>query len=259
MPPHRLRRHLIFGKENMYFDGIKFVLLEKLKGLEPTEWIMFISAIVLAAALIVYLVLRGKHHEAEPAPAKKEKESATLILVHGALCIAIAFVLSYIKLFSMPLGGSITLASMLPLMISANRSGLKWGLLAGLVYGFLQYFQGGYVVHWLQFLLDYPIAFMAIGLGGLVRGEKNLVFSVLIGGVARFIFHLVSGMLVFGEYVMIGADAVTGVAFGEMLSANFVASFVYNAPYLLADVAICAVIALLPPFRKAIRTALNYR
>ena len=66
-------------------------------------------------------------------------------------------------------------------------------------------------------------------------------------------------MLVFGEYVMIGADAVTGVAFGEMLSANFVASFVYNAPYLLADVAICAVIALLPPFRKAIRTALNYR
>ncbi|MGN0786232.1 MAG: hypothetical protein ACI4OB_02375, partial [Christensenellales bacterium] len=97
---------MIFGKENMYFDGIKFVLLEKLKGLETTEWIMFISAIVLAAALIVYLVLRSKHHEAEPAPAKKEKESATLILVHGALCIAIAFVLSYIKLFSMPLGGS---------------------------------------------------------------------------------------------------------------------------------------------------------
>ena len=142
MPPHRLRRHLIFGKENMYFDGIKFVLLEKLKGLETTEWIMFISAIVLAAALIVYLVLRGKQHEAEPAPAKKEKESATLILVHGALCIAIAFVLSYIKLFSMPLGGSITLASMLPLMIYANRYGLKWGLWAGLVYGFLQYFQG---------------------------------------------------------------------------------------------------------------------
>ena len=68
MPPHRLRRHLIFGKENMYFDGIKFVLLEKLKELETTESTMFISAIVLASFLIVYLVLVFKHHEFEPWP-----------------------------------------------------------------------------------------------------------------------------------------------------------------------------------------------
>ena len=58
---------------------------------------------------------------------------------------------------------------------------------------------------------------------------------------------------------MIRADVVTGVGCREMLSANFVASFVYNAPSLLADVAICAVIELFPPFRRVIRTALNYR
>ena len=158
----------------------------------------------------------------------------------------------------MPLGGSITLASMLPLMVYSNRYGVKWGLLAGLVYGLLQYVQGGYIAHWAQFLLDYPIAFALIGLAGLTRGDRNLVFSVLIGGTARFLAHLVSGMLVFGEYVMIGPDAVTNVAFGTMLSANFTASFVYNAPYMFADIALCAIIALLPPFRKAIRQALNY-
>ena len=241
----------------MFFDGFKFVLIDKLKGLDTKEWIMLAAAAVIAVVLIIYLVQRGKSAKTAE-PVTEKKVSTTLILVHGSLCIALAFVLSYIKLFSMPLGGSITLASMLPLMVYSNRYGVKWGLLAGLVYGLLQYVQGGYIAHWAQFLLDYPIAFALIGLAGLTRGDRNLVFSVLIGGTARFLAHLVSGMLVFGEYVMIGPDAVTNVAFGTMLSANFTASFVYTAPYMFADIALCAIIALLPPFRKAIRQALNY-
>lgn len=241
----------------LFDDKFEFVLIDEFHDVTLLGWILFAAAAVLAIALVVYLVMRRKDQQPVVDAAPK-KNNPTLMLVHGALCIAIAFVLSYIKLFSMPTGGSITLASMLPLMIYANRYGVKHGLLAGLVYGFLQYFQGGYIVHWAQFMLDYPIAFMLIGLGGLTKGDKNLVFSVLIGGVARFISHLISGILVFGDYVMIGADAVQGVAFTEMLGANFVVSFVYNAPYMFADIAICVVIALLPPFRKAIRQALNY-
>lgn len=238
---------------------ITFTLINELKEITTIGWILAVAAILIAAVLIIFLVQR-KNNAADSAAksAAKGKENATLLLVHGALCIALSFVLSYFKLFSMPLGGSITLASMLPLMVYANRYGLKYGMMAGLVYGLLQYVQGGYLVHWIQFLLDYPIAFACIGLGGLIRGEKNLVLSALIGGSARFVCHLISGMLVFGEYVMIGADAVSGVAFGTMLSANFAASFVYNAPYMFADIAVCAVIVLLPPIRAAIKRALVF-
>lgn len=249
----------------LFDDGFAFTLIDEFKDITTLGWILMAAAAVIAAVLVIFLIQREKSKKAQraeaPAPASvsEKKDNPTLTLVHGALCIALAFVLSYFKLFSMPLGGSITLASMLPLMVYANRYGVKKGILAGLVYGLLQYIQGGYFVHWIQFVLDYPIAFAMIGLAGITKGDKNLVFSVLIGGTGRFLCHLISGILVFGEYVMIGADAVVGIGLGTMLSANFVASFVYNAPYMYADIAVCAIIALLPPFRNAIRRALNYK
>lgn len=240
----------------MLFDGFKFILVDKLKELQAKEWIMLTAAAALIAVIVLFLVQRKKTQKTQADTS--HNAGTTLIMVHGALCISLAFVLSYIKLFSMPLGGSITLASMLPLMLYSNRYGIKWGMLAGLVYGILQYIQGGYIAHWVQFLLDYPIAFAVIGLGGLTCGKHNLVLSVLIGGTARFIAHLISGMLVYGEYVMIGADAVTGIAFGTVLSSNFIVSFTYNAPYMFADIAICAIIALIPSFGKAVGKALHY-
>lgn len=248
----------------LFDDGFAFTLIDEFKDITTLGWILMAAAAVIAAVLVIFLIQRGKskkaqHAQTTTASVSERKDNPTLTLVHGALCIALAFVLSYFKLFSMPDGGSITLASMLPMMVYANRYGVRKGLLAGLVYGLLQYIQGGYFVHWIQFLLDYPIAFALIGLAGLTKGDKNLVFSVLIGGTGRFLCHLISGILVFGEYVMIGADAVTGIGFGTMLSANFVASFVYNAPFMYADIAICAIIALLPPFRNAIKQALDYR
>lgn len=226
----------------MLHGEISFVLIEKLKKVDTKGWIFFAAAAVLAVALIVYLIRRKKE---ENTFAAAETASPTLILVHGALCIAISFVLSYFKLFSMPNGGSITLASMLPLMVYSNRYGAKYGVMAGVVYGFLQYIQNPEMTHWVQMIVDYPVAFGVIGLGGLVRGEKNLVFSVLIGGTLRFLCHLFTGAVFFGEYAAAGQSA-------------FMYSLLYNAPYLFADVAICVVIAILPPFRKAIRSALKY-
>ena len=248
-------------------DGsFEFELIDEFKDITVTGWIMIAAAAVLAVVLIIYLVQRNKRSKAEakaelpaeiPAESAKTKTSPTIILVHGALCIAMSFVLSYFKFFSMPTGGSITLASMLPLMIYANRYGVGYGMLAGIVYGFLEYIQEPYMFHWIQLLLDYPIAFGLIGLGGLTRGEKNLVFSVIIGGAGRFIAHLISGIVFFGKYVMIGSNAA-GLSFSTMFGPNFAFSVVYNAPYMIAEIAICAVIAMLPPFRKAIKRALKY-
>ncbi len=229
----------------MLFDDkkIEFVLLETLKGVDTKGWIFFAAAAVLAAALIIFLVQRRKKCT-EPA-AFTGNPTPTVILVHGALCIAISFVLSYFKLFSMPNGGSITLASMLPLMVYSNRYGAKYGVMAGVVYGFLQYIQNPEMTHWIQMLVDYPIAFGVIGLGGLVKGERNLVFSVLIGGTLRFLCHLFTGAVFFGESAAAGQSA-------------FMYSLLYNAPYMFADIAVCVIIAMLPPFRKAIRSALKY-
>ena len=114
---------------------MEFVLLKKLAKLEGTELWMFIGAIVAVAALIAVLaVLNKKHVNAAPTVEKKGNKLTTRMLVQGALCIALAFVLSYIKLFSMPMGGSITLFSMLPIFVFAWMYGPAAGLLAGFAY-----------------------------------------------------------------------------------------------------------------------------
>ena len=127
---------------------MEFVLLKKLAKLEGTELWMFIGAIVAVATLIAVLaVLNKKHVNAAPTVEKKGNKLTTRMLVQGALCIALAFVLSYIKLFSMPMGGSITLFSMLPIFVFAWMYGPAAGLLAGFAYSLLQVVQGAYVVH----------------------------------------------------------------------------------------------------------------
>lgn len=146
---------------------MEFVLLKKLAKLEGTELWMFIGAIVAIAALIAVLaVLNKKHVNAAPTVEKKGNKLTTRTLVQGALCIALAFVLSYIKLFSMPMGGSITLFSMLPIFVFAWMYGPAAGLLAGFAYSLLQVVQGAYVVHPVQFVLDYFLSFTVLGLAG---------------------------------------------------------------------------------------------
>lgn len=219
---------------------MKFELIEELRELSLTQWIMIAAAVVLCAVIIVFLIMNAKRRKNAPAASVRvgtPKASPTLILIYGALCISISFVLSYLKLFSMPAGGSITLASMLPLMVYANRFGVKYGVMAGVVYGFLQYIQKPEMTHWIQLLVDYPIAFGVIGLGGIFR--KELLFTVLLGGTLRFLCHLFTGAVFFGQWAAEGQSA-------------FMYSLGYNAPYLFADIAICAVICVLPPFRNAI-------
>lgn len=166
---------------------MEFVLLKKLAKLEGTELWMFIGAIVAVAALIAVLaVLNKKHVNAAPAVEKKGNKLTTRMLVQGALCIALAFVLSYIKLFSMPMGGSITLFSMLPIFVFAWMYGPAAGLLAGFAYSLLQVVQGAYVVHPVQFVLDYFLSFTVLGLAGFF--PKSLALGA---GVGRFLPHAV--------------------------------------------------------------------
>ena len=196
----------------------EFVLLEKLGKMTGRQWGFAIGALVVMVGLLIYLAKRPE----------KQGRTDVRALTYGALCMAMSFVLSYIKLWSMPLGGSVTLASMLPLLWYSNKFGVKNGLIAGAAYGLLQLIQKPEIYHWVQVLLDYPLAFMMLGFAGSV---KNLQLGSVIGVAGRWICHILSGAIFFAEWVP------------EGWSNAWVYSAAYNGAYLLVDLIICLVLS----------------
>ena len=138
---------------------------------------------------------------------RKDRMFDSRTISYAAVCIAMSFALSYIQLFTMPQGGSVTLASLLPLMIYSYMFGVKKGVFAGFIYGILQALQDPWLIHPAQFLLDYPVA-ATIGLSGMFRNVKAFQgkpqLAVALGGIVpsvlRFASHLFSGVFAFSEY-----------------------------------------------------------
>lgn len=129
-------------------------------------------------------------------------------LAYAGILTAMSFALSYIKLWDMPYGGSVTLVSTLPLMLYSYLFGTKKGVFVGFIYGALQAVQDPWIIHPAQFLLDYPIAFSAIGLAGILGGNNHVkklpqlhfAIGALIAGTMRFICHTLSGVFAFEAY-----------------------------------------------------------
>ena len=196
----------------------EFVLFEKLAKMTTRQWCFAAGALAVTVGLLIYLAKRPQ----------KAGKIDTRALTYGALCMAMSFVLSYIKLYSMPLGGSVTLASMLPLLWYSNQFGVRNGLIAGAAYGLLQLIQKPEIYHWVQVLLDYPLAFMMLGLAGSV---KNLQLGSVIGVAGRWICHILSGAIFFAEWVP------------EGWSNAWVYSAAYNGAYLLVELILCIVLS----------------
>lgn len=213
---------------------MKFVLFEKLAKLEGKDLTMLLVALAVVALLVVlFFVMRASKQHA------KNSADSTRAMVYGALCIALSFILSYIKLFSMPLGGSITLCSMLPICLYAYWYGPARGFTAAFAYGILQVIQDAYIVHWAQFILDYFIAFSCFGLASLFK--KSLPLGIAVAGLARMIISMISGIVFFSEYA-----AEAGYA------SVFLYSLIYNASTIGVDTLICVIVALLPPVAKLV-------
>lgn len=165
------------------------------------------------------------------------------MLASGALCIAISFVLSYIRLLHMPQGGSITLASMLPVMMFAFAYGFGPGLICGIAYGCLQMFQDMYFLNWIQFALDYVLAFGSLAVAGLFRNWKspfNFSVGVIAAGALRVICHVISGVVFFADSAPEGMNPL-------------VYSLVYNLSSVGVDALICAVLGFIPLVRNFAR------
>ncbi len=175
---------------------------------------------------------------------KKSSWSVKMLAI-AAVCIAMSMLLSYIKLFSMPLGGSVTALSMLPMMLFAWLYGVVPGAVAGAAYGLLQFIQKPEIYHWAQVLFDYPLAFAALGLAGAFRkGGKvwGLPAGVVLACLGRFLCHLFTGMVFFAEYAP-AADFIS----------VFVYSAGYNGGYMGAECAITAVVTALPPVQAMVK------
>lgn len=156
-------------------------------------------------------------------------------LVESAILVALASVLSLVKLAELPYGGSVTCASMLPILIVAYRNGPLWGLGSGLVFSIVQLLTGLSVFGWVHgwqsvvavALLDYIIAFAVSGLGGIFRSKNRpqataLIYGALLVSGLRFICHFISGVTVWKE-ISISSSAAIGF------------SIVYNATYMIPE------------------------
>lgn len=162
------------------------------------------------------------------------KKMSTKMVVEAGIMIALAQVLSYIKIFELPQGGSITAGSMVPILIFAIRWGVGPGLLAGTVYGILQFILGPkYSYHIISILFDYVVAFGLLGLAGLFRKSIAGIFvGVVLGVLGRFISHVISGAIVFASYAPEGTNP-------------WIYSAVYNGSYLAVELVISVVIIML--------------
>ena len=153
-------------------------------------------------------------------------------LCEGAVLVAVAQILSYLKLWEMPWGGSVVL-SMIPLVLYAVRWGLGAGLLGGFAFGVLQFmFDGGFAIGWQSIVGDYLVAFTVLGLAGLVARRKSGVFTgTLIAGFSRFLVHYVVGATVWAEYM-------PETFFGMTMHSPWFYSLLYNLAYMLPNIAI---------------------
>ncbi len=168
-------------------------------------------------------------------------------LCEGAILLALAQILSYVKFYELPQGGSFTPA-MFPILLFAVRWGLGKGLLVGFAFGVLQLlFDNAYAVGWQSMLLDYLLAFTPLGLAGVFRGKAWGIFpGTVLGCAGRFVVHFISGVTI---YRIVAPTEVPG--FGTFDNA-YLYSLVYNAAYLLPSVIVALVLAavLYVPMKK---------
>lgn len=186
-----------------------------------------IAVIVVIIILLILIAMGGK-----------DKKTDIRAVTISALMVALATVLGMIKLFTMPQGGAVTLFSILPIVVCGYLLGTRRGVMAGFCLGLIQLIFGPYVIHPVQLLLDYPIAFGAMGISGLVRNSSNgLTKGYLLGIFARYICAVLSGVIFFGEYAPEGFNAWTW-------------SLWYNLTYLAAEGLMTIIILNIPAVRN---------
>ena len=222
------------------------VLMTRYFETSQSEWYPSLSTTGLVVSMVIGILILGVAFFF----GKKATFSDTRSIVYGAIAIAMSFALSYARFIHLPQGGSVTFASLLPLMIYCCMFGTRRGIVVCLIYGCLQALQDTYIIHPVQFLLDYPLAFGMIGVSGFFCErtplKKNKLIAFIVGAVIavvlRYACHICSGVFAFADY----ADL-------ETYDTAIAYSFAYNS-FTMVDLAIdlaAGILLLLSPaFRR---------
>lgn len=181
---------------------------------------------------------------------KQNKGKSIVRLTESAMMLAIASLLSMAKLVKMPSGGSVTMASMLPIILIAYRYGTGWGLLTAFAYGAIQFGLGTENIAWLPvrnfssiatlIVADYLAAFVVLGFGGIFRRickrqATGLALGAILVSVLRYLCHVVSGFTVWKAFVVTKASLTFSLNYNatymlpEMLILVYAAIFIGNA------------------------------
>lgn len=167
---------------------------------------------------------------------------STKMLVEAGLMLALSIILSKIKIFQAPQGGSVTAGSMIPILLFALRWGLGPGILTGISFGVLKLLLGGWVFSPVQAILEYPIAFGFLGLAGIffnsidfnsndklnLSAYAKIIFSIFLAIGGRFLCHFLAGVIFFGEYA--GSQN------------PWIYSVIYQSSYLVPEFIVSAII-----------------
>ena len=157
------------------------------------------------------------------------------------MAIALAMVTSMLKIWDMPMGGSVTLFSMLFIVLIGHWYGLGVGLTTALAYGILQLLIDPYIISFPQMMLDYVFAFGALGLSGLFKKSyKGLIPAYIVAVLGRFVFATLSGYIFFPTFMP------------EFFDSAIIYSICYNGAYLGAEAVLTLVLIALPPVNKAL-------
>lgn len=195
-------------------------------------------AVCIACMVLLFLagvLLTGRNTKRQAMSAKQ--------LAFCAMGIALGFLTSYIKLFELPFGGTVTLFSMLFIVLVAYWYGPKTGILVGFAYGLLQFLQEPYVLSFFQVCCDYILAFAALGVAGFFRNSKHgLVKGYMAAILARGLFHSLGGYLYWMDYMPEN--------FPKALADLY--PIVYNYSYILAEGVLTIVVLSIPAVTKAL-------
>ncbi len=164
----------------------------------------------------------------------KETKRITEIAVLISIAAVLEAISTFIPFLHMPQGGSASLG-MLPIFIIAFKYGIKDGMIAGFIFGIINFAIGGFLIHWGSIFFDYIFAFSVLGLAGIYQdafaNNKSFVKGILIGGFLRYLMHSLSGVLFFSQYA--GTEGA------------FIYSFIfYNLPYMSISILLCLIVGL---------------
>ncbi|MDR0963127.1 MAG: energy-coupled thiamine transporter ThiT [Clostridium sp.] len=175
----------------------------------------------------------------------KRKMFYTKQLVFCAMAIALATILSLLKFNILPQGGSSTLFSMLVVCLIGYWYGPSVGLIGGLTYGLMQLLTASSApIHPIQLVLDFFLAFGALGLSGFFYKRKHgLMLGYVVGVVGRFVFSTISGLVFFTAYSPLLSESAAAVW----------ASVWYNLSYILPEMVLTIIVLLLPPMASVMK------